>query len=244
MNKHVAIVSTNVCLALFAGSATGYVDFNDGGSHTIDYVIGDYLRIDRKTPGAGTQLELVDGGRTTSGYHLQAFSDAVVTVSGGVVGMDLVAYGRSRVTLCGGVVDRYVAAFDETQVRMSAGTCSAVVAYENSRVTVSGGIITNTWNGIYAGRQFGEWHTSLITFDGTDFAIDGEPVGYGDFASDYAGARDGFLTGTLAGTLSDGQALDHRFFIYDGSDITFVPEPAGAMLLALGGIFLHRRRTA
>jgi len=48
--------------------------------------------------------------------------------------------------------------------------------------------------------------------------------------------------GTLTGTLDNGDPLDNEFYIYAGSRIALVLEPATLSLLALGGLALLRRR--
>jgi hypothetical protein len=98
----------------------------------------------------------------------------------------------------------------------------------------------------YAGRNF-DYHYSLITLDGYNFQVNGQSIGYGAMASDYAvPGSDHYgnpcLTGTITGTLVNGNILNNQFYIFDEADITFVPEPATILLLGLGSSALLRKR--
>ena len=79
--------------------------------------------------------------------------------------------------------------------------------------------------------------SSVITFIGADFAINGTPVAYGEY--DTMGAD--WIHGTLTGTLADGVGKNQDFYIYDDSKIVLIPEPATLMLIAIGVPFLLKR---
>jgi hypothetical protein len=88
--------------------------------------------------------------------------------------------------------------------------------------------------------------SSIIRISGSNFRVDGTPVGLGVIP---------FTTGTLTGTLDSGDSIIDTIFFHDGytsaagtftDTIELVPEPSTALLLALGlvGIAAGRRRTA
>jgi hypothetical protein len=186
-----------------------------------------------------------------------------VTVSGGEIGGNLGSFGNSQVSISGGTVGWFLTAYDNGQVSVSGGSIVGdLLAAERGQATVSGGLIEGdlkardnsliTFSGgmigdrIFAGSD-SFYHRSLITFDGTNFAINGESVGYGAFASSYAIIGpdpwgNSCLTGSVTGILSNGDMLNNDFYIYHDSDITFVPEPATIILFTLGGLALLRKK--
>jgi len=275
------IILTIWFLLAITCSARAYVDFNDGGYHTIAYTINAHVRVDYDTPGMGTQLDLVWPGRIE--LDLRAYEDSYVTILGGEIGLSLIAYqnaevivsggwigsglgafddshvifsggetnyglaahGNSQISISGGLIGDEVYAYGNSQIDISAGQIyDDLIAYDSSRVTMSGGQVGDEiWAG-FAPADY--WDMSLITFEGTNFEINGQSVGYGDFASDYAvPGTDPWgnpcLTGTLTGTLADASELSNTFYIFDDADITFVPEPATLLLLLLGAAFLKKR---
>ncbi len=235
--KRFLIAISVTAVTLFNSSVNAYVDFNDGGHHIINYTINDYVNVDLYTPGVGTQVELVNGGYIE--FDILAHEDCQISVSGGQLAGSLRAYDNTYAVVSEGQVGSYITAFDNSNVFFTGGSCSTLAAYNEGCLTVSGGVIDDI---IYAGRSFAIWDASLITFEGTSFAINGQPVTYGDFASDYATAGSGYLYGTLTGTLTNGDTLNNVFNIYDDSDITFVPEPSTLLLLGLGAVMLRRKR--
>ena len=60
---------------------------------------------------------------------------------------------------------------------------------------------------------------------GSDFAIDGTPVGYGNITSILGGDYTNEPYRTLTGTLQNGDILNNQFRIGDTAQITLVPEP-------------------
>jgi len=76
---------------------------------------------------------------------------------------------------------------------------------------------------------------------GTDFAIDGQPVVFGELTSIYGGSTLDEPWRNLTGTLLSGEFLDTDFRIGNDAKIILIPEPATILLLGLGGLFLKRR---
>jgi hypothetical protein len=130
----------------------------------------------------------------------------VALVNGGVVG-SLVARESSSITMSGGGKAGLIYAFDTSSVELSGGTIYGdIIALDSSNITIFG----------------------------TDFAVDGLPVGYGSLS---------IKTGILTGTLLSGDPINNYFchsscdqiFIDNPSGlITLVPEPGSLALLGFG----------
>lgn len=170
------------------------------------------------------------------GNYFGVRDNSQVTISGGSFGWVFGAMDNSQVNVSGGSFSINFFAEGDSQVNFSGGSIlNDLLARENGHVTLSGGNIEGS---IYAGTEW--WgpsepnHTSIITIDGIDFAIDGDSIPYGQyFASDYAS---GYLTGTLA----SGDLLDNDFYIGGDASIFLVPEPATLLLLGLGAVMLRK----
>ena len=226
-------VGTLGALCLDPPKADAVITFDDGQTHNIDYDIGfwDDVWVDYQAPGTGTTLNLLDGG-VISG-ELRLYENSTANVLGGKIWMDLHAWDSSELTLSGGSVEWYVVGHNSSQVFITGGRIeTALSAMDSSRITMSGGHIGSH---IFLGYD-GASHDCTITFYGSDFAINGGRVEYGQyFASDYA-------TGHLTGTLVDGSSLDDDFFMYDNASIVLAPEPSTLLLLGLGAVMVRRKR--
>ena len=95
--------------------------------------------------------------------------------------------------------------------------------FDFSRLIITGGDI---------GPGFMTYGNSEVFIHGSNFQIDGVPVGYGRVAAPI---------GNLTGDLLDGQ-IRCFFAVFVDSSVTLVPEPASLALLALGAMPLMRRR--
>jgi hypothetical protein len=78
--------------------------------------------------------------------------------------------------------------------------------------------------------------TSLLTLEGSNFAVNGNAVIPGTYASLYG--RNGLITGTLA----DGSMLNAPFKINGNANILMIPEPASAFMLVMGAVFIVTKR--
>lgn len=233
-----------IFLAGLEGSAVAYLTLADGRHHVLDHEV-DFVMVDWGAPGVGTTLDVVDGGAI--GFSIQAYEDSRVNILGGRVGESIWAYDRSQCTVAGGEIEETIFVEDNSRMEISGGSMGSWVnAYGNSELLISGGEIARfivalenshiTISGGILGDRLSAGMDGLITLVGSDFAIDGTPVGYGDSARDYG------QFGTITGSLANGDAIDIPYSALDSSDIVFIPEPASILMLGLGGLSLLRRR--
>ena len=106
-------------------------------------------------------------------------------------------------------------------------------ADESSQVTVSGGSISGELLADYEG---------ILTFHGSDFAVDGTLVGYTELTSIFGGSIVDEPHKQLTGTLLSGDPINNQFRIGNNGKIVLVPEPATLLLLGLGGMALLRKQ--
>jgi hypothetical protein len=153
---------------------------------------------------------------------VRTYDRSHVTVVGGEISGPFFGWDTAVIDISGGKLGAWFQTFDNVEATISGGEISSFVeAWDYSRVTISGGTI---------GGRIAAIRDGLITLVGRDFAINGVPVAYGDFASAYG------TTGVITGTLANGDVLNNSFaLVHPGADIRFIPEPA-TLLLVLGGI--------
>lgn len=262
-----------VLLSLTSSPVLSVVQFKDGQIHDINYEIKDNVWVDYESPGMQTQVNLLPGGVITDYYDLRAYSDSHVNILGGWIGNNLRACDNSLVQIFSGFIGRNLIVVDNSRADISGGSMdllwaagnsyieissgsinfdlqainksrvyisggsigTEVFVYENSQVQISGGsiggaLIPNNW--------------SILTIQGSDFTVDGQPFGYGELMSIYGGTWQLESTRHLTGTLVSGEMIDNYFFIGYDASIVLVPEPAMILLLALGGLAVIRRRRA
>jgi hypothetical protein len=245
MKRHTLIAGCTIVLSACCNYAVALI-LNDGGTHIINYAVYEPVYVDQSAPGVGTKVDLLDGGLILA--WIDAHQDSRVNILGGRVSGSVNAYGASHIAVVGGEIGSPVYCRENSQLDISGGSMGAwvqslgssevtisggeinlfVEAWDNSRVTISGGTI---------GGRIAAVRDGLITLVGSDFAVNGTPVAYGDFASDYA------INGTLTGILANGDTLNNSFsLVHPGADITFIPEPGTILLLGLGGLGLRRKR--
>ena len=235
--------------------AEALIVFGNGGSHVIDYATGDDVSVYDSAGGHPTTVSLVDGGFVQGygnmqvwdssrfvmtggeiGYYLGLFDNSTAKVSGGFIGTflgqgEIWTGGNSQLEFSGGQVYD-ILTMDDSEVEISGGQIHYLIAYHNSAVTISGGLFGShiTSDSIYS-------TTSVITFVGNDFLMNGSPVAYGTYT------RLDLASGRLTGVLASGDLLNCSFSINDQSSVIFVPEPATVLLLGLGAVMLRRKRS-
>jgi hypothetical protein len=79
---------------------------------------------------------------------------------------------------------------------------------------------------------------SQIKIFGSDFAVDGKPLGYGELTSILSGNPLDEPFRHLTGTLLSRELIDNDFRIGYNARIVLIPEPASAVMLGLGSIYL------
>ena len=161
---------------------------------------------------SGTTVNLVSGGNITG--TLSVYDGGRLNVSGGIVQNSLNAWGNSIVTVTGGNIDGYLQA------------CGA------STILYSGGQVQ---------ENFEMWGYGRLIVSGKNFAIDGNPVVFGEYTCPGANC-DGLLTGQLI----SGENFANEFWIHGYlSKLILVPEPATLLFLGFGGMaLLCKRRQA
>jgi hypothetical protein len=233
--------------------------FNDGESHDIDYYLNKGITVKNSPLSIPTRVNLLDNG-TVEGDIL-IYDDSEVCVYGGILNGKLYPDYGSDVKIFGGCLNNIVKSWGDSTVSICGGVINSdIFALIHSNMVISGGYVGGT---IYSGysKFFDPWDgfdESLITFKGSNFAINGTLVDYGDYATEYltrqsiytpySGSYYGhyiyYYTGSLTGTLANGDNLENTIYIYDGSNITFtIPEPATLGFLALGVVAMLRRKS-
>lgn len=242
-----------IIMLIWCVSAEGVVYFADGGDHVINNVINDYIVVDYDEPALGTHVEVVTGGWVVGGAEI--YGTSLLTIRDGTVD-GVHSEGQSKVEIYGGTILSIVAHIDSI-VEMSGGEIiQGFVVRDNSSAFISGGVFglgvhvysdgEAAISGGAIGGQLYLYNRGLIILEGSNFEVNGESVGYSEFASTYAipytdSGGHPFLGGTITGLLSSGDNLDIPFSLYYDGDITFVPEPATILLLAFGGLLLRRK---
>ena len=209
MKKIITVIMvTVVCLGADEGKA---LILNDGGVHTVDWIIDEPVSVEDSPGGDFTTLNLIDGGEISDWLNVLDYSQ--INLSGGSIGYDLFAYDFTNTTISSGSIGYDLYAFDYSQVELTGGSIGEIIS----------------------AREY-----SQVTIFGSDFAVDGIPIGYGPITEGTINEL-GMLTGTLTGTLVNGDFLNNDFDIDPDASIYLIPEPASIMFLGLGALWLRRR---
>ena len=83
----------------------------------------------------------------------------------------------------------------------------------------------------------------ILTIHGSDFAVDGEPFGYGELTSILGGAHWDEPSRYLTGTLVSGEPIDNGSYIGHDGKIVLVPAPGAVLLGSIGLGFVGWLRT-
>ena len=82
----------------------------------------------------------------------------------------------------------------------------------------------------------------ILEINGSNFAVDGIPLGFGEIKSTLGGYYENEPFRTLTGTLANGDIINNSFRIGDYASIVLVPEPVTLLLLGLGGAIVRKRK--
>ena len=224
-NAKMTICLMAAVLFITGNQVFGLVEFKDGGTHNINYTIDDDVWVDNGAPGMHTKVNLLTGGSIN--FDFSSREDSEITMLDGTVVKYLAAHNNSHITMSGGSVESCLYAVDNASVTMSGGWVSLLRAQGSSQVTMSGGL---------SDRGLEVYDSGQLIIDGSNFAINGIPVPYGQ----YYGAD--YFTGQLTGTLANSDILNSRFYIDSAAaKIVLVPEPVTLLLLSLGGLLLRKK---
>ncbi len=220
-------------------------DFVDNEMTTVNVVAGGIIQYSGLRTYNDSQAFISGGTIGNPNWHVWAYDNSRITMTDGIVYDELGARAFSTVTMSGGTINGwlgqeetyrgYLWARENGTVNMTGGTVTGYLCAEDSgQVIMSGGFVTDA---LCAGKS-GEVSDSVITILGSDFAINGTPVAYGEYT-----VAD-FTNGSITGILVNGDSLNTDFYIYDNSSIILaVPEPGTVLLFGLGGLFLRKRKT-
>lgn len=235
---------------LCACPTLGTIYLNDGLIHNIDYEINDSVHVDYMAPEMYTTVNVLDGGSIDTPYYLWGFENSRINILGGHVHY-LDGYDWSRVSISGGVITSFRNS-DFCQANISGGVIGSLDPAVYSQVNISGGEILNleSYDFCQVNISGGEilldlrlWDQSEIRIFGYDFAVDGQPFGYGELTSIFGDRPYDEPFKHLTGTLLSGELFDNDFRIGHDARIVLIPEPGTVLLLGLGGLFLKRRKS-
>jgi hypothetical protein len=179
-------------------------------------------------PGDPTSVALIAGGSVGS---LQAYQSSVVVMTGGSVAATrpgaIEAFGTSTVTISGGSVNGVVDSSDLATITISGGEIAGnLLAFDSSSIVLSGGSVGG----------FAAFDSSTITIAGTDFVVNGIPVGYGPIAIPFGALTGNLLSGdSINGSFCHNSCSSLASFPTATGLIVLVPEP-GTSLMVLAGI--------
>ena len=272
----VIIIMTFSFVLIASQDVEGDIYFNDGDTHSIDSAVSENVWVNNSATGIGTTVNMNAGSRLTAPYELQTFedsrinfydgssmeheawlyahNDSQINVYGGALSY-LYTYGNSEMYISGGSITGNIETFNDSQVYLSDGSVLHFFAYDNSQSYITGGLITynrffnDSQVDIFGGSIVNELVTeenAVMTIHGSNFAIDGQPFGYGELTNLLGGLFGNEPSRRLTGRLASGELLDNDFYIGGNSKIVLTPIPSAVILGSLGltfsGWLLKRKR--
>ena len=139
-------------------------------------------------------------------------------MSGGEIRDNLYGYNNSQLSISGGSIDNAVWLSNNSQLDFSGGTITGYFhAGYDTQAVFSGGTV-----GVYLRI----YDSSVVTIEGSGFAVDGESVDYGELTSTLGGSHYDETARRLTGTLANGDVMDNDFYIGNTAKIVLIHEPA------------------
>ncbi|MGA1979347.1 MAG: PEP-CTERM sorting domain-containing protein [Sedimentisphaerales bacterium] len=235
--------------------AVALIELKDGQIHNITSEFNDDVRVDYQTPGMKTTVNILGGGGTGLSHSLTVYEDGFVNIFNESMVGYVCAVGRSQVSIFGGCIGLGgVVAMNSSQVNISGGWINSGVSGIGGQVNISGGSICNPgWLEVYGtcrtylsgGSIYSDLNLNsdgILTIYGSDFAVNSQPVGYGELTSLLGGWYNMEPCRRLTGMLASGHQIDNDFYIGENAKIVLVPEPATLLLLGLGAVMIRRKR--
>ena len=179
----------------------------------------------------------IDMSGGTIEQWLKAGDNSEIIITDGEVLVAMEAAGNSQVTISGGTIggaaETCLLTRGDGSVNILDGTISRNLEVQNnSRITISGGQIAGENDFIVASDYTDV--TATLTLIGSDFTVDGQPVGYGELTSILEGDWRDEPWRHVAGILNSGDVIDNDFKIGYQGRIVLTPELATLLLLGLG----------
>jgi hypothetical protein len=202
MKRRVMCIFVLLGFGFPANPANAILIYNDGLTHEVSTTVYEDIHIYDSPLGEPTLVKLLTGGDT----------------------VDIDVFQNSRFQMTGGVIsDGTLSLHDYSRAEVSGGSIDDDPLWigDFSRLTITGGDFTQLL------RVLGN---SQVFIHGSNFQIDGMPVGYGPVT---------VPVGMLTGTLLNGQ-IRSLFTIRDSATVILIPEPATLLLFGLGGLILRR----
>ena len=216
MMKNSVLFLTIIAILHFSPpKAQAVINYSDRGVHEFNSYTNDYIDVSNNTT-----LNVVAGGSC----DWMDIWNAIVTIDGGTIRQDIWAMtrdgGSNLLTVSDGLIGTGIDSLYDSQVVINGGVIlsGGLSSFGNSQIAVFGGSI----NGVFSAED-----DSTITIYGTNFNY-----GYGAIT---------ISSGTLTGTLANGNTINNNFNIYDNASIFRVPEPGTMLLVCLGGFLLRKR---
>ncbi|MHC4463202.1 MAG: PEP-CTERM sorting domain-containing protein [Planctomycetota bacterium] len=251
MKAKILLLTSVMALCFAPPKVCMAVLFDDGGIHTIDYLLEGNIQIYNSPTGAPTTINITDGAIIAESFAIgiQAFDDSIINISGGILYGDIRSHHNTQVNISDGTlagVFGNIHAKDSSQVFITGGEIEGgLTTYANSQGCITDGVIRG-WIGttgdsivnIFGGQiegSFSLWHFSDLTLHGSNFMVDGQPA-YGTIT----GTGD-TIYGTLTGALTDDTLLNNDFIINNYASLILIPEPSALLLFGLGAVMLRRK---